>query len=196
MRSRPSPRPPAVSRGAVSLGQLSAQPAGGLASPIQALFNLMPFSRCKTVPSETLGSGNHPVGRTRLHPSKRLVTYFADSASISGNGFSSTARSSVNGGVRWTDVQSFDGQKPNAQVYVGAVWRMMGVIDTRRLRRRRERRAGSDRREQCRRHLPVRRRRPGAGNGNADRGADADARPQGRAQPARADGRKRTPSCP
>ena len=103
--------------GAVSLGQLSAQPAGGLASPIQALFNLMPFSRGKTVPSETLGSGNPSVAGQDFTLSKSPVTYFADSASISGNGFSSTVSVSVNG-VRWTDVQSFYGQKPNAQVYV------------------------------------------------------------------------------
>jgi hypothetical protein len=45
------------------------------------------------------------------------VTYFFDSASVSGNNFSSTVQVSVNG-VQWREVQSFYNQTPNAQVFV------------------------------------------------------------------------------
>jgi hypothetical protein len=103
--------------GSITLGQLSTLPANGLVSPILALFNLMPFSRGKTVPAETLGSGNPTVPGQDFALSKSPVTYFADSASISGAGFSSAVEVSVNG-VQWKEEQSFYGQKANAQVYV------------------------------------------------------------------------------
>lgn len=109
--------PVAGTPGAVTLGQLSTLPAAGLASPVDVLFNLMPFSRGKTVASEVLGSGNPSVAGQDFTLAQSPVTYQADPASVSGNGFSSTVRVSVNG-VQWQEVQSFYGQTPNAQVFV------------------------------------------------------------------------------
>jgi predicted phage baseplate assembly protein len=92
-------------------------PDAGLASPITAMFDLLSFSRGKTVASEVLGSGNPAVAGQDFKLVNAPVTYLADPASISGDGFSSTVQVSVNG-VRWQEVQSFYGQKPDAQVFV------------------------------------------------------------------------------
>jgi len=94
-----------------------AQAAVTLASPIDAMFNLLPFSRGKSVPLEVLGSGSPIVAGQDFKLKNAPVTYFADAASISGENFSSTVQVSVNN-VLWREVQSFYGQPPNAQVYV------------------------------------------------------------------------------
>jgi hypothetical protein len=93
------------------------QPALNLTSPIDVMFNLLAFSRGKTVPSETLGSGNPAVTAQDFTLKNTPVTYFADPASVSGDGFSSTVQVSVNN-VAWHEVQSFYGQPPDAQVFV------------------------------------------------------------------------------
>ena len=93
------------------------QPALSLTSPIDVMFNLLPFSRGKTVPSEVLGSGNPVVTAQDFTLKNTPVTYFADPASISGDGFSSTVQVSVNN-VAWKEVQTFYGQPPNARVFV------------------------------------------------------------------------------
>jgi hypothetical protein len=93
------------------------QPALSLTSPIGVMFNLLPFSRGKTVPSEVLGSGNPVVTAQDFTLKNTPVTYFADPASISGDGFSSTVQVSVNN-VAWKEVQTFYGQPPNARVFV------------------------------------------------------------------------------
>jgi hypothetical protein len=92
-------------------------PASGLASPITAMFDLLPFSRGKTVASEVLGSGNPAVAGQDFKLTNAPVTYFADLASISGDNFSSTVQVSVNG-VQWQEKQSFYNQPPAAQVFV------------------------------------------------------------------------------
>jgi hypothetical protein len=94
-----------------------AQPTLALTSPIDVMFDLLPFSRGQTVPAEVLGSGNPVVAAQDFTLNNAPVTYFADPASISGNGFSSTVQVSVNN-VRWREVQSFYGQPRNAQVFV------------------------------------------------------------------------------
>jgi hypothetical protein len=93
------------------------QPALSLTSPIDVMFDLLPFSRGKTVPSEVLGSGNPVVTAQDFTIKNAPVTYFADPASVSGDGFSSTVQVTVNN-VLWHEVQSFYGQPPNAQVFV------------------------------------------------------------------------------
>lgn len=93
------------------------QPALNLTSPIDVIFNLLPFSRGKTVPSEVLGSGNPVVTAQDFTLKNTPVTYFADPASVSGDGFSSTVQVSVNN-VAWREVQSFYGQPPGAKVFV------------------------------------------------------------------------------
>jgi hypothetical protein len=93
------------------------RPGLSLTSPIDVMFNLLPFSRGKTVPSEVLGSGNPVVTAQDFTLKNTPVTYFADPASVSGDGFSSTVQVSVNN-VAWQEVQSFYGQPPNARVFV------------------------------------------------------------------------------
>ena len=93
------------------------QPALSLASPIDVMFNLLPFSRGKTVPSEVLGSGNPVVTAQDFVLKNTPVTYFADPASVSGDGFSSTVQVSVNN-VAWREAQSFYGQPRDARVFV------------------------------------------------------------------------------
>src|SRR5208282_5896456 len=88
-----------------------------LASPVSVMFNLLPVTRGKTVPAELLGSGNPVVAGQDFTLSQSPVTYFADPASISGDGFSSTVKVSVNG-VQWQEQQSFYSQLPTAQVFV------------------------------------------------------------------------------
>lgn len=94
-----------------------AQPTLTLTSPIDAMFNLLPFSRGKTVPTEVLGSGNPVVTAQDFTLKNAPVIYFADPASVSGDGFNSTVQVSVNN-VIWREVQSFYGQQPNSQVFV------------------------------------------------------------------------------
>jgi hypothetical protein len=93
------------------------QPTLALTSPIDLMFDLLSFSRGQTVPAEVLGSGNPVVTAQDFTLKNAPVTYFADPASISGNGFSSTVQISVNN-VLWREVQSFYGQSRNAQVFV------------------------------------------------------------------------------
>ena len=94
-----------------------AQPTLAITSPIDVMFDLLPFSRGQTVPAEVLGSGNPIVTAQDFTLKNAPVTYFADPASISGAGFSSTVQVSVNN-VLWREVQSFYGEPRNAQVFV------------------------------------------------------------------------------
>lgn len=103
--------------GSVSISTPADQPAVTLTSPILVFFNLLPFSQGKTVASEVLGSGNPSVAGQDFTLRQSPVTYFADTASISGSGFTSTVDVRVNG-ILWQEVQSFYGQSPNAQVFV------------------------------------------------------------------------------
>jgi hypothetical protein len=91
-------------------------PPQALASPIEVFFNLVGVSQGKTVPSEVLGSGDPRIGGQDFTLAKAPVTYFADPASITGAGFSSTVHVSVNG-VQWQEVPTFYGQAPTAQVF-------------------------------------------------------------------------------
>jgi predicted phage baseplate assembly protein len=64
-----------------------------------------------------LGSGDPMIPGQDFTLTKSPVTYFADPASLSGDGFSSTVKVSVNG-VLWSEARSFYGQPPDAQVFV------------------------------------------------------------------------------
>ena len=88
-----------------------------LSSPMDVLFNLLPFSRGKTVAQEILGSGNPAVAGQDFTLKNAPVTYFADPTSVSGDGFSSTVQVSVNN-VLWQEVQSFYAQAPDARIFV------------------------------------------------------------------------------
>jgi Baseplate J-like protein len=87
-----------------------------LLPPIQALGNLLPFTRGKTVTQEVLGSGNAAVAGQDFTLKNTPVTYLADQPGVSGPGYSSTVTLWVNG-VQWQEVPNFYGQPPNAQVF-------------------------------------------------------------------------------
>ncbi len=103
--------------GGITLNPITPPPPSGFASPISVLFNQLRISRGNTVPFEVLGSGNPAVAGQDFTLKQAPVTYFADTASISGDNFSSTVQVSVNG-VRWAEARSFFDQKPNAQIFV------------------------------------------------------------------------------
>jgi hypothetical protein len=104
--------------GGMTVGNFStAPPVAGIASPVSVLFNLLAVSRGQSVAAETLGSGNPVVTSQDFTLKNAPVTYFADAASISGDGFSSTVKVSVDK-VQWQEVRSFYGQAANAQVFV------------------------------------------------------------------------------
>lgn len=88
-----------------------------LTPPLTTLFNLVGVSRGKSVLNEVLGSGDATVLNQDFKLQKSPVTYFADSAGVSGPGYSSTVRVWVNA-VRWNEVSSFFGQSENAQVFL------------------------------------------------------------------------------
>jgi hypothetical protein len=100
-----------------ALGPLGPPPPRALASPIDVFFNLVGVSQGKTVPNEVLGSGDPRIAGQDFTLAKSPVTYFADPASISGAGFSSTVQVSVNG-VQWREVPTFYGQAATAQVFL------------------------------------------------------------------------------
>jgi hypothetical protein len=101
----------------MTLGNVADMPAGGLGPTIDVLFDLLTLSRGKTVANEVLGSGNAAVAGQDFVLQKSPVTYFADPASLSGDGFSSTVQVWVNQ-LRWTEVQSFFRQPSDATVFV------------------------------------------------------------------------------
>ncbi len=177
-----------------SLGTLSpVAPPNGFASPLEIFFNLVGVSRGKTVATETLGSGNPMVAGQDFTLAQSPVTYFFDPASVSGPNFSSTVSVSVNG-VAWQEVQSFYGQPKNAQIFVlheddqsqthvafgDGVNGSLPPTGTNNIVATYRYGGGASR----------------AGPRDADRGADADARPEGHAQPAARRPAGPTPTSP
>ena len=92
-------------------------PVPTLTAPISALFNLLAVSRGKSVPSEVLGSGDATISGQDFTLQNAPVTYLQDSASVSGDDYSSTVKIWVNG-VQWQEVRSFYGQPDNAQIFL------------------------------------------------------------------------------
>ena len=93
------------------------QPVPLLIPPLKTYFNLLPVTRGKTVANEVLGSGDATRVAQDFTLKNASVTYLQDAASVSGTDYSSTVRVWVNG-VQWTEVQSFYGQRTDAQVFV------------------------------------------------------------------------------
>ncbi len=88
-----------------------------LVPPLQVLLNLLPVTRGKTVANEILGSGNTLVAGQDFTLQNAPVTYLSDPKAISGDNYSSTVSVWVNQ-LRWTEVRSFYGQPPDAQVFI------------------------------------------------------------------------------
>jgi hypothetical protein len=101
----------------IALDNVSSLPPAGLTAPISLLFNLLPVSRGKTVPSEVLGSGDATLLGQDFVLKNAPVTYLQDPASRSGENYSSTVQVWVNG-IAWREVRSFYGQPSNAQVFM------------------------------------------------------------------------------
>ena len=83
-----------------------------LQPPFTVLPNLLPVTRGKTVANEVLGSGDATKPAQDFTLSQSPVTYLQQGA-----GYASTVTVTVNG-IPWTEVSSFYGQLPNAQVLV------------------------------------------------------------------------------
>jgi predicted phage baseplate assembly protein len=84
----------------------------GLQPPINVLYNLLAVTRGKTVANEILGSGDGTVAGQSFVLAKFPVTYLS-----SGPTYASTIALTVNG-QPWTEVPTFYGQAPDAQVFV------------------------------------------------------------------------------
>ncbi|HEU5200745.1 MAG TPA: hypothetical protein VFU32_13985 [Ktedonobacterales bacterium] len=114
--------------GALATGTVEANPAAlqlitlptppvALTPPLKALFNLLNVSRGKTVPTETLGSGDASIPGQEFVLRKSPVTYLPGDDATSGDGFQSTVRIWVYE-VEWKEVPSFYGQRADAHIFV------------------------------------------------------------------------------
>ncbi len=92
-------------------------PVPVLVPPLRTLFNLLPVTRGKTVAQEVLGNGNTLVAGQDFVLQNAPVTYLQSGDSKSGDNYSSTVRVWVNQ-LEWSEVPSFYGQPPGAQIFV------------------------------------------------------------------------------
>ena len=83
-----------------------------LAVPLQLLFNLVPVTRGKTVPSEVLGSGNAALASQSFTLAKSPLTYHRTTS-----GIESTLTVTVDN-IEWHEVPSFYNQAATAPVFV------------------------------------------------------------------------------
>lgn len=93
---------------------LTTKPVSPLIPPVKVLYNLLPVSRGKTVPSELLGTGDATIPGQEFVLHKSPLTYLASSAQ---DGYRSTLTVMVDQ-VRWTEAPSFFAQPADAQIYV------------------------------------------------------------------------------
>ena len=95
----------------VALSALPA-PASSLQLPFDVLYNPLPVTRGKTVSKEVLGSGDATRPDQTFVLAQSPVTYLEHGAT-----WASTIALTV-GGEPWTEVASFYGQAPDAQIFV------------------------------------------------------------------------------
>jgi hypothetical protein len=101
-----------------TIGLSDILPAATLDAPLSVFFNLLSVSRGKTVAREVLGSGDATISvGQEFVLQKSPLTYLQSGASSSGAGYTSALQVWVDG-VQWSEVPSFYGQPPNAQVFV------------------------------------------------------------------------------
>lgn len=91
-----------------------AAPPQSLSTPLSVMFNLLQVSRGQSVPAEVLGSGDPAQANQSFRLAKSPLTYLRR-----GNAVVSTLAVTVNR-QNWTEVPSFYGQQPDAQVFVTA----------------------------------------------------------------------------
>jgi hypothetical protein len=103
---------------AASAGDLNVQlsglpdPVAGVPTPIDVYYNLLKVTRGKTVAKEILGSGDASTPSQSFPLSQSPVTWLMKGATPA-----STVKVRVDG-EPWTEVASFYGQQPDAQVFV------------------------------------------------------------------------------
>ncbi len=88
-----------------------------LTPPLRMLFNLLPVTRGKTVANEVLGSGNAAILGQDFTLQNAPVTYLQDTASASGDDYSSTVKVWVNG-IQWREVTSFYGLLEGVEAFM------------------------------------------------------------------------------
>jgi len=91
--------------------------SANLVAPARFLYNLFPVTRGKTVANEVLGTGNAAVAGQDFTLQNTPVTYLADGAGLSDDGYSSTVQVWVND-IEWSEVRSFYGQSGSANVFI------------------------------------------------------------------------------
>jgi hypothetical protein len=102
--------------GVVTLDQTSALPQP-LTVPVEMYGNVVRASRGETVSAEIMGSGDASIPNQSFTLKKKPLTYVPSPTAGNESGAASTLKVYVNG-VRWTEVSSFFGVPPEAQVYV------------------------------------------------------------------------------
>lgn len=88
-----------------------------LTTPVQVYGNVVAASRGETVDAELLGGGDGSIANQTFTLKKKPLTYLPGPTSGNETGVSSTLKVYV-GGILWSEVRSFFGQSPEAQIYV------------------------------------------------------------------------------
>jgi hypothetical protein len=91
--------------------------ATALTCPVQVYGNVVSASRGETVQNEILGSGDASLANQSFKLRKKPLTYQSAPTADNERGVASTLQIHVNG-IRWVEVPSFYGTKPEAQVYI------------------------------------------------------------------------------
>ena len=168
---------------------LSCSDSTSLALPLRLLFNVINVTAGKTVTNEVLGNGDATVASQSFTLQKSPLTYLK----IANASFPTSTLQIQVDNVLWTEVANFNGQPPDAKVFVTQEEQEPehdGYI-----RRRGEWGAAHHRHRQCHRHVPIwqraRRSQPwrSAADDTGDR-PDAGSRPRVRPQ-FRGDDRRR-----
>jgi hypothetical protein len=96
----------------LTIASFAVTPLPALKTPLRVLQSLLQLTRGKTIPSEILGTGDSSIPNQEFVLQKSPLTYLP-----AGDSYKSTLAVYVNG-IQWTEVPSFYGQPPDAQVFV------------------------------------------------------------------------------
>src|SRR5260370_310326 len=102
----------AASPAVMTIASFATTPVPTLKTPLRVLQNLLQLTRGKTIPSEILGTGDSTIPNQEFVLQKSPLTYLP-----AGDSYKSTLAVYVNG-IQWTEVPSFYGQRPDAQVFL------------------------------------------------------------------------------
>lgn len=103
--------------GTLQLGQGATWAAAGLLTPVRAFGNVISITRGESVRGEFLGAGDAAQTNQTFTLKKSPLTYLPSPTTGNASGVASTLSVYVDG-VRWTEVPSFFGQRPEAEVYL------------------------------------------------------------------------------